>query len=44
MQIVGSTYLDVVLGACVRPDTFGECRFTLAAVSLTAFGATSIPG
>jgi lysophospholipase L1-like esterase len=44
MRIVGSTYPDVVLGAWVRPDVFGDGRFTLAANSLTSFRAYLNPG
>jgi lysophospholipase L1-like esterase len=44
MRIVGSTYPDVVLGAWVRPDVFGDGRFTLAANSLTSFQRYLNPG
>jgi lysophospholipase L1-like esterase len=44
LRIVGSTYPDVVLGAWVRPDAFGDGRFTLAANSLTSFRDFLNPG
>jgi lysophospholipase L1-like esterase len=44
MQIIGSTYPDVALGAWVLPDTFGANRFTLAAESVTAFRTSINPG
>ena len=44
MRIIGSTYPDVVLGAWVRPDTFGDQRFTLATESLTSFQRYINPG
>jgi lysophospholipase L1-like esterase len=44
MRIVGSTYPDVVLGAWVRPDVFGDGRFTLAANTLTSFRDYINPG
>jgi GDSL-like Lipase/Acylhydrolase family len=44
MQIIGSTYPDVALGAWVLPNTFGDNRFTLAAESVTAFRRLINPG
>lgn len=44
MQIIGSTYPDVALGAWVRPAPFGDNRFTLAAESVTAFRRMINPG
>jgi lysophospholipase L1-like esterase len=44
MQIIGSTYPDVALGAWVVPSVFGANRFTLAAESLTAFRSLINPG
>jgi lysophospholipase L1-like esterase len=44
MQIIGSTYPDVALGAWVLPGTFGDNRFTLAAESVTAFRQVINPG
>jgi lysophospholipase L1-like esterase len=44
MQIIGSTYPDVALGAWVLPNTFGANRFTLAAESVTAFRRLINPG
>ena len=44
VQIIGSTYPDVVLGAWVRADVFGENRFALATQSLTAFRSYINPG
>ena len=44
MQIIGSTYPDVALGAWVLPNTFGENRFTLAAESVTSFRRLINPG
>ncbi len=44
LLIIGSTYPDVVLGAWVRPDIFGENRFSLATESLTAFAKLINPG
>jgi lysophospholipase L1-like esterase len=44
MQIIGSTYPDVALGAWVLPTPFGDNRFTLAAESVTAFRHLINPG
>lgn len=44
LRIIGSTYPDVALGAWVRPDIFGDNRFTLATESLTAFRSVINPG
>lgn len=44
MRIIGSTYPDVVLGAWVRPDTFGTAGPTIAAESLTSFVQSINPG
>jgi hypothetical protein len=44
MQIIGSTYPDVALGAWVLPNVFGDNRFTLATESLTAFRQVINPG
>ncbi|MFZ0384563.1 MAG: SGNH/GDSL hydrolase family protein [Solirubrobacteraceae bacterium] len=44
MQIIGSTYPDVALGAWVLPTPFGDNRFTLAAESVTAFRRLINPG
>jgi lysophospholipase L1-like esterase len=44
MQIIGSTYPDVALGAWVLPNTFGANRFTLAAESVTSFRRFINPG
>jgi hypothetical protein len=44
LRIIGSTYPDVVLGAWVRPDVFGDNRYTLATESLTAFRRYINPG
>jgi lysophospholipase L1-like esterase len=44
MQIIGSTYPDVALGAWVLPGTFEDNRFTLAAESVTAFRRMINPG
>jgi lysophospholipase L1-like esterase len=44
MQIIGSTYPDVALGAWVLPNPFGDNRFTLAAESVTAFRRLINPG
>jgi len=44
MQIIGSTYPDVALGAWVLPNTFGANRFALAAESVTAFRRLINPG
>ena len=43
MQIIGSTYPDVALGAWVLPS-FGDNRFTVAAESVTAFQQLINPG
>jgi lysophospholipase L1-like esterase len=44
VQIIGSTYPDVALGAWVLPNVFGDNRFTLAAESVTAFRQVINPG
>ena len=44
MQIIGSTYPDVALGAWVLPTPFGDNRFTLAAESVTSFRRLINPG
>jgi GDSL-like Lipase/Acylhydrolase family len=44
MQIIGSTYPDVALGAWVLPNVFGDNRFSLATESLTAFRQVINPG
>jgi lysophospholipase L1-like esterase len=44
LQIIGSTYPDVALGAWVLPNTFGANRFTLAAESVSAFRRLINPG
>jgi lysophospholipase L1-like esterase len=45
MRIVGSTYPDVILGAWVRRDTFGDPGgFNMAVNSLTAFDTYINPG
>lgn len=44
LQIIGSTYPDVALGAWVLPNTFGANRFTLAAESITSFRRLINPG
>src|SRR6202012_4266736 len=44
MQIIGSTYPDVALGAWVLPNPFGANRVTLAAESLPAFRSLINPG
>jgi lysophospholipase L1-like esterase len=44
VQIIGSTYPDVALGAWVLPNTFGDNRFTLATESVTSFRRLINPG
>jgi hypothetical protein len=44
LRIVGSTYPDDVLGAWVRPDSFGSRAATIAAESLTSFAQSINPG
>jgi lysophospholipase L1-like esterase len=44
LRIVGTTYPDVVLGAWVRADVFGENRFNLVTGSLTSFDRFINPG
>lgn len=44
LRIIGSTYPDVILGAWVRPDTFGSQAATIASESLTSFAQSINPG